>query len=568
LGDSSSQGPRDAANEGDKQATDSYEWHPDDVRMVLDVTSRAHMTLWAAAGAEENYAIKLWGPGAERIYGHSRDAALGQNYIDLFVDSVERERAVTDHAYLTETGEAYTWDWAAEDHHSDGSIRNMLTHCFRIRHPETGQWLLAEIGIEISQLDKANRQLRMVREEDLKRQGIDFARSIGLIGQAVSEMGGNGTLEGVMQAISDAAARSLSGVSQTQIWLHDGDAPVEHTTGADEPLPFDTDAALNHVTQVGETIFYDSTTTTGTGMQVRIPRRRGRVRSFAVLPLRGIRGQAPVGALAVAWRTTPPLTSTDHGRLETLAAFAGPLLSVARELERNRAESRRRHLAESTRTVFRSVLHTIGGQIYVLQGEQKELEKKAITDGTSAELEASIRRLGDRLAVLDESLNEMKERVSSPEDPVEPVNILEVVTAVTNALRVGHPTIDFALDIPADLSVYAVRGWVNHILENVIGNAVLILLEVDQGGSIAVSAMRRSDHIDVHIEDSGPGVDPEIVDTLFDENVTRRRGGTGQGLHIARDLAESSGGSVTLAGLSKELKGAHFRVRLPASSSL
>ena len=35
--------------------------------MVLDMAGRSLMTLWAAAGAEENYAIKLWGPGAEKL---------------------------------------------------------------------------------------------------------------------------------------------------------------------------------------------------------------------------------------------------------------------------------------------------------------------------------------------------------------------------------------------------------------------------------------------------------------------------------------------------------------------
>lgn len=115
--------------------------------------------------------------------------------------------------------------------------------------------------------------------------------------------------------------------------------------------------------------------------------------------------------------------------------------------------------------------------------------------------------------------------------------------------------------------MYVARGWLHHILQNVIANAVMMFIEVDKGGMVSVTASQKADKVEIDVEDSGPGVDESIRDTLFNEGVTNRTGGTGQGLHIARDLTKSSGGSIELAGRTSRLSGAHFRITLPAKKS-
>ena len=63
------------------------------------------------------------------------------------------------------------------------------------------------------------------------------------------------------------------------------------------------------------------------------------------------------------------------------------------------------------------------------------------------------------------------------------------------------------------------------------------------------------------IRDHGPGVRPDLRDTLFEPYVTGRPEGTGLGLTLVRQTVEGHGGSITLADTPGG--GATFEVRLP-----
>jgi signal transduction histidine kinase len=81
---------------------------------------------------------------------------------------------------------------------------------------------------------------------------------------------------------------------------------------------------------------------------------------------------------------------------------------------------------------------------------------------------------------------------------------------------------------------------------NLIDNAL------KHGGSVAVSATRSGDTVDVLIRDRGPGLSEEMLERAFDPFVraddsrSRETGGTGLGLTIARSLALQSGATLTL----------------------
>jgi signal transduction histidine kinase len=65
------------------------------------------------------------------------------------------------------------------------------------------------------------------------------------------------------------------------------------------------------------------------------------------------------------------------------------------------------------------------------------------------------------------------------------------------------------------------------------------------------------------LEDEGPGVPPEIRESLFEPFVTRgKKGGTGLGLAVARRFVEDHGGKLDLL---HEGPGARFRMTLPVA---
>ena len=73
----------------------------------------------------------------------------------------------------------------------------------------------------------------------------------------------------------------------------------------------------------------------------------------------------------------------------------------------------------------------------------------------------------------------------------------------------------------------------------------------------------------IEVEDTGPGIDPEILPRIFerffrgDPAHSRASGGTGLGLAIVRNLVGRMGGRIAVR--SRPGEGALFRVELPFS---
>ena len=104
---------------------------------------------------------------------------------------------------------------------------------------------------------------------------------------------------------------------------------------------------------------------------------------------------------------------------------------------------------------------------------------------------------------------------------------------------------------------------VRQILYNLVSNA----LKFTDNGKVKVTVGRAAKALVLTVQDSGIGIAPEQISSLFqkfeqaDASTTRRFGGTGLGLSICRDLAEMMGGSVSVESAPGE--GATFRAELP-----
>jgi signal transduction histidine kinase len=87
------------------------------------------------------------------------------------------------------------------------------------------------------------------------------------------------------------------------------------------------------------------------------------------------------------------------------------------------------------------------------------------------------------------------------------------------------------------------------MLTNLLYNA---LRHTPEGGLIIVDAAVREHDIEVSVTDTGVGIPPEKLETLFDRYYPSNResgrggGGSGLGLHLVKQLAEAQGGSIAI----------------------
>ena len=102
------------------------------------------------------------------------------------------------------------------------------------------------------------------------------------------------------------------------------------------------------------------------------------------------------------------------------------------------------------------------------------------------------------------------------------------------------------------------------ILNNLLSNAV----KFTETGSIRVRVVQVGDRVQVQVSDTGPGIAPELHETIFerfrqgDGRVSYQHGGTGLGLALSRALAELMHGTLSVA--SQPGQGACFTLSLPA----
>jgi signal transduction histidine kinase len=66
---------------------------------------------------------------------------------------------------------------------------------------------------------------------------------------------------------------------------------------------------------------------------------------------------------------------------------------------------------------------------------------------------------------------------------------------------------------------------------------------VDHPRELAISTQPEANNrVRVAVQDSGPGIDPQLADRVFEAFYTTKRSGMGMGLSISRSIVEQHGG--------------------------
>ena len=174
----------------------------------------------------------------------------------------------------------------------------------------------------------------------------------------------------------------------------------------------------------------------------------------------------------------------------------------------------------------------------------------------AAELQESTRRMSDLVGAV-------KSYAYVDRGGVVEVDIHEGLETTLTVLghKLKHTSIEVVRHYDRDLPRMSVRGSeLNQVWTNLLDNAIDALGEQ---GTITITTLRDGSCIEVHMEDDGPGIPPEIRDRVFDAFVTTKDVGKGTGLGLAtawRIVVDRHDGSLAV---DSEPGRTRFRVRLP-----
>ena len=150
----------------------------------------------------------------------------------------------------------------------------------------------------------------------------------------------------------------------------------------------------------------------------------------------------------------------------------------------------------------------------------------------------------------------------------EPTNLASVISAASETVRLAAEAkqIELELDVDSNIGlVFGDAGRLQQVFWNLLSNAMKFTSE---HGQVKVRLSQSAHHVQAQVIDTGKGISAEFLPYLFeyfrqeDGSITRKFGGLGLGLAIARQIVELHGGTIS-AESAGENQGATFTVRLP-----
>jgi signal transduction histidine kinase len=279
----------------------------------------------------------------------------------------------------------------------------------------------------------------------------------------------------------------------------------------------------------------------------------------ARIPLK--KGSEELGFLEAA-TTGSYLTGETTAALEFLAEQLPATIDLCRlieekiRLERELAERERLALVgQMAAAVSHNLRNPLGAMKTVLQVQLENPDLPADVRHDCELVLGEIDRMGAKLTQL---LHFAKPSVNGGR--VSARAVAEQVAALfrQDAERRG---VRLELEAPAaDPSMQASEEALNEILSNLVVNAIEAQPD---GGRVRVKLASNGKHLEILVEDDGPGISPEARAKIFQPFFTTKASGTGLGLAIVARRVSEMGGTIACESPLAGGKGTRVRLSLP-----
>ena len=200
--------------------------------------------------------------------------------------------------------------------------------------------------------------------------------------------------------------------------------------------------------------------------------------------------------------------------------------------------------------------HQIGTPLSSLMAWVELLKSKAETMETVKEMEKDIARL--------ETITDRFSKIGS-KPTLEEKDVVELVVDATNYLKSRLPDkVQFEiLDAKSPIIVPLSTVLLNWVIENICKNAV----DAMKGeGLIKIEIVEEMSSVNIHINDSGKGIEAGLISSIFKPGVTSKKRGWGLGLSLAKRIIEDYHNGRIFVKSSMEGEGTTFCISLPKQS--
>ena len=242
----------------------------------------------------------------------------------------------------------------------------------------------------------------------------------------------------------------------------------------------------------------------------------------------------------------------ERGRCVRIAgAFQDVTAQKHNEWESEQARSAAEAASRAKSAFLANMSHEIRTPLTAILGYAELLQEGQLdTREHDASVETILRNGRHLVSVVNEILDLSKieaGRMSIESFAFSPLEVVEDVVGLMRSLA-AEKGLDFGVSyttkIPATMLGDPLRT--RQVLFNLVGNAI----KFTDTGTVTILVSSDSESVSFDIRDSGIGMEPSQIETLFeaftqaDASTTRRFGGTGLGLRVSKSLVELMGGQL------------------------
>ena len=191
-----------------------------------------------------------------------------------------------------------------------------------------------------------------------------------------------------------------------------------------------------------------------------------------------------------------------------------------------------------------------------------ELIEEAIQSDESEQIESLLAAVRAEVERLTEVTEAYLRFAAMPKPQPEPVDLASICRDLASFQREEARRLGLAImvETPAPLPAMADPDQIRQALLNLLKNAIDAS---SKGGHITVQAQAEGNMAKISVEDDGPGIDPQIIDQIFEPFYSSKKHGTGLGLALARRVSETHNGSLEYVPPPPGRTGARFVMSLP-----
>ncbi len=226
------------------------------------------------------------------------------------------------------------------------------------------------------------------------------------------------------------------------------------------------------------------------------------------------------------------------------------------EEQRRRAVEQQAHVLALTAHELRTPSAVIEGSVSLLRDLGDRMEQ-AHRDQVLEAMASSARRLHRLAADLAAASDVHADALAlQPET----IHLRATLDAAADRVTAVHPDARISAHVEHDVEFVADPARIGQALDNLLENAVR-----HGRPPVTVRGEATGFGVEIGVSDAGPGVEPRLLDRLFDRFAhAGATGGTGLGLHLVREIARSHGGEASYVPPGHDRR-TTFVVRLPST---